>query len=223
VTQIFADERCRARLRELAAVTADVDASPVRVATRPETVAAVQAFARAAARAVADPTDVDGTHGAVESTYLRARRGADAVGDTVAAGEFYMQELKARRKGHRERVRGREGSGGAVKDYVSNWVLWVTTGYGERPSHVFGSSVVVVAGFAVVFGSFDTLIGPIESPVYRGVIGYLLLSFESFIAFVLGGAAVESRLVRLLANIEGFLGAFLIGLFVFTLTRSIKR
>jgi hypothetical protein len=52
----------------------------------------------------------------------------------------------------------------------------------------------------------------------------VILSLESFVGLVLGGAEpIGNPWVRLLASIEGFMGAFFIALFVFALTRSIHR
>jgi hypothetical protein len=59
---------------------------------------------------------------------------------------------------------------------------------------------------------------------YGTTVGYLILSLEPFITPVLGGTArIDEPRIRLLAEIEGFLRAFFIVLFVFTLTRSIHR
>lgn len=63
-----------------------------------------------------------------------------------------------------------------------------------------------------------------SEPLYGDAIGYLVLSLQSFVTLVLGGAEdVGGPWIRLLARVEGFVGAFLIALFVFTLTRSIHR
>jgi hypothetical protein len=40
---------------------------------------------------------------------------------------------------------------------------------------------------------------------------------------LVGGAPISNPWIRLFALIEGFVGAFLVALFVFTLTRSIHR
>ena len=67
-------------------------------------------------------------------------------------------------------------------------------------------------------GGYAALGVPADSP------GELLLfSFQSFITFVIGPAPAESFSVRLLSSAQGFLGAFLVALFVFALTRSVDR
>ena len=160
--------------------------------------------------------------GELESTYLKAKNGANEIGDTKAAAEFFRREMLNRRDQYvptaldgaaapRERV-------AAAGRWAANSLLNVTAGYGERPSRVVGVSVGTILVFGGLFAAVQSV------PPYETSIGYLILSLESFITLVLGGAEdVGSPWIRLLAQIEGFVGAFLIALFVFTLTRSIHR
>jgi hypothetical protein len=91
---------------------------------------------------------------------------------------------------------------------------------------VLGSSLGIILGFAVLsfiqFGSgaFKPGSGPHGE---SGWVPYLILSFESFVTLVLGSPNIDNTYLRLLAEIEGFIGIFTIGLFVFTLTRAIHR
>lgn len=144
------------------------------------------------------------------------------MGDTgTAAGEFYIHEKHARRAFQWESTWSgsrRLPNGRALYDWASNVLLGLTSGYGERPRRVVVFSMAVVVLFAAVF----VLLLP--TPPYHPQFGYVLVSLESFITLVLGGAAaIEAPQVRLVAQVEGFLGAVLIALFVFTLTRSIDR
>lgn len=53
---------------------------------------------------------------------------------------------------------------------------------------------------------------------------YLLFSFQRFITFILGPPPSPPLFgLRLASAVEGFIGAFFVALFVFTLTRSIDR
>jgi len=52
---------------------------------------------------------------------------------------------------------------------------------------------------------------------------HLTFSVQSFVSLVLGGPTVENAFVSFIGATEGFLGGFMIALFVFTLTRSIAR
>lgn len=165
---------------------------------------------------LAEPDAYEPQLSTLESTYLRARNGADQAGDTTAVGEFYIQELRQRRGQHWRRI-WTGGGVGAAWDFVSNGLFDLTAGYGERPRNVFAIAVALVGLFTGVFAL------AMNDPPYGWTAGYLILSLESFVTLVLGGADSVPSTIRLIAQIEGFLGAFLIALFVFTLTRSIDR
>lgn len=167
---------------------------------------------------VADPAP---SPGKLESTYLKAKNGANTVSDTRAAAEFFRNEMRFRRYQYipqiREAASWRTRATAAWR-WGANLLLDITAGYGERPSRVVLSSVGVILFFTGLFGVTT------DAPPYDTPVGYLILSLESFITLVLGGAEdVTAPGIRLLAEIEGFIGAFLIALFVFTLTRSIHR
>ena len=160
--------------------------------------------------------------GDLEGTYLKAKNGANEIGDTKAAAEFFRREMLYRREQYRPTVMDRSEDlrtrVAAAGRWGANTLLNLTAGYGERPSRVIGVSVGTILLFSAVFSLVQSAT-PYETPI-----GYLILSLESFITLVLGGAEdVGSPWIRLLAQIEGFVGAFLIALFVFTLTRSIHR
>lgn len=163
--------------------------------------------------------DVDGhklTYPRLEATYLRARNGADAVGDATAAGEFYIKEMYYRRKQHRARI-GNDGWLWPTYDWGSNCLLALSSVYGERPGRVMGIASGLIVGFAIVFA------GLMRDQPYDQPFGYVILSLESFVTLVLGGAEDVPSGIRFIAQVEGFLGGFLIALFVFTLTRSLHR
>lgn len=156
----------------------------------------------------------------VEATFLKAKNGANEVGDTTAAAEFFRREMRARRRTHSERVRHGGGADRlvAASQWVGNALLWGVAGYGERPSRVVATAVTVVAAGAV--GFWATL----DKPPHGHPVGYLVVSLESFLTLVLaGGAPISNPWVRLFALVEGFAGAFLVALFVFMLTRLIHR
>ena len=111
----------------------------------------------------------------------------------------------------------------ALKDWLANLLLWAFTGYGERPQRVLGWAFAIIFGFAIVFwalrGSF------VDPPPYGTPAGYLLVSLGSFVTMVIDSPVIrdEATLVRLLSQVEGFLGVSFVALIVFTLTRSIHR
>lgn len=162
----------------------------------------------------------------IETTYLKAKNGAGAVGDQKAAGKFFRWEMIWRRRSHTDlparstpyswlqHVRAR-------KDWLVNLLFGLMAGHGERPRRVVGFSLAIVFTFTGVFAAaWNSQSHPYEHPA-----GYLILSIESFVTLVLGGAASirDPWWLRLLAEAEGFTGVFLIALFVFTLTRSVHR
>ncbi|ELY93789.1 hypothetical protein C483_03899 [Natrialba hulunbeirensis JCM 10989] len=158
----------------------------------------------------------------LESTYLKAKHGAKAVGDSKAAGEFFRHEMRYRRDGHAKRAREVGWSRSRIVDsgkWVANAVFGAVAGHGERPGRVVLTAAGIVAGFALLYAALWP-----GSPPYGGAVGYLMFSLESFVTLVLGGSVpVERTAVRLAAQVQAFVGAFLIALFVFTLTRSIQR
>jgi uncharacterized protein YjbI with pentapeptide repeats len=169
-----------------------------------------------------EPDDFDPSPGDLESTFLKAKNGANQVGDTAAAAEFFRLEMLFRRRSHGQIVRhgGRSLSHRVVSvgRWIGNLLLSLTAGYGERPSRVVATAVATVAVFTV---GFWALLG---RPPHGHPLGYLVVSLESFLTLVLaGGAPISNPWIRLFALVEGFVGAFLVALFVFTLTRSIHR
>jgi fumarate reductase subunit D len=131
--------------------------------------------------------------------------------------------------------------------WLKNAFLWGTMGYGEKPQRVIYSSILLVVGFTVVFSWVDGFDGTKDitynwgcgDPVTNGVfefgcntvstlglgswMDYLLVSFQSFITFVLASVTGVSPTIRLVAQLEGFVGAFMVALLVFALTRSVHR
>lgn len=165
--------------------------------------------------------------GELEATYMKAKIGASRTGHTKATAEFFQKELLFRRDKHLTRILESSRSVGdrlrSIWHWVANSLLWWVTGYGERPFRVIGASIAVIVFFVGAFHVGWTAIAEAPPSSYQGVLGSLLLSFESFTTLVLGGGNVETQVIRLIGYVEGFIGAFLIALFVFTITRSIRR
>lgn len=190
--------------------------------------------------------DLDGSYvqldfspGELETTYLRAKNGANQVHDNESASAFFQKEMRQRRYRYRGQMSAEltamynnlDGERSMVAslgrhvrpfgrssiNWVSNLILEATSSYGEKPSYVVLSSVAIVLGFGSGYAvSFPSL--------YRRLSQYFLLSFGSFVSFILGPTGdVTNSTVGFLTQVEGFIGAFFIALFVFTLTRSIHR
>lgn len=159
----------------------------------------------------------------LERTYMKAKNGADEVSDNESASAFFQKEMAYRQRKHGWAILNNELSPlRRFRESVS-WsklvILNIITGYGERSARVLLSAASTVGVFSLLF----YIVSPNQKP-YGDTVGYLILSLESFVTLVLGGSTeVNSIHLRLLAEIEGFLGAFFVALFVFTLTRSIHR
>jgi uncharacterized protein YjbI with pentapeptide repeats len=166
-------------------------------------------------------------HGAsidvLENTYLKAKNGANEVGDATAASEFFLREMRYRRRGH---LRNARDAGRPVSDrvvsfgrWVSSWFYNASSGYGERPMRPILFSLGLVVLFAATYSVLGIGVAGVGTPV-----SYLAFSFQVFVTLILGGPPeIPSPAVRLLTSFEAFVGAFFIALFVFALTRSIHR
>lgn len=156
----------------------------------------------------------------LESTYRKAKLGASQKGHPKAVSEFFQKELQYRRRTHGHRFWDRSAEYNRVKtawEWLANATLGATVGYGERPSKVVLTSVATVLLFAFIYIGLSAL------PPDSGFLSYLTYSFQGFIQLVVGISPKGELPVRLVTAFEGFLGAFIIALFVITLTRSIDR
>lgn len=194
------------------------------------------------------------TASTLETTYLRARRGADELGDTTAASKFFFREkryIKAqqyrqfadgvassifgRLNGDESRRHGEQSKLHSGRKWIASVLLEATCGYGELSLRPVNFSIFAISFYTLVY----LLIGALGQPPLtslvgsqRGLVevGYIILiqisfSIQSFVTLLFGSnpANKASLLVRILAATEGFLGAFLIALFVFAFTRSVYR
>ncbi len=160
----------------------------------------------------------------VEKTYLKAKQGASDRGNATAAGRFFRREMLARRRYHRHQAStgGVCSRLGAVSDWLQNTAIGVTTGYGERPGYVVVWSLGVVAAGSVVYA---VALDASTPPPDFGPAEYVVFSAQSFVSFVVGPPLQPASNVWLRAATatQGFLGAFLVALFVFALTRRVHR
>lgn len=162
----------------------------------------------------------DATLAELENLYLRAKNGANGVGETRAAAEFFTHEMRYRRLGYRQQLMNAENVSDAVTagwDWLGNIMLDVTCGYGERPFRPVVFSVGVIGVFALLFSVIQPDIA------YQKPVGYLIFSIEAFVSLILGLPQSAETVVNLLIVVEAFFGGFIIALLVFTLTRSVSR
>lgn len=164
--------------------------------------------------------DSDDDPARLENLYLHAKNGAKEIGETRAAAEFFILEMRYRRAGYRELIRNGEKSSRrlfATADWIGNALLDATCGYGERPSRPVIFSFGLVVAFAGLYAAMR-----LDLP-YEGQYGYLTFSLEAFVSLLLGQPATTGEIVSFFVALEGFFGGFMIALFVFTLTRSVSR
>jgi uncharacterized protein YjbI with pentapeptide repeats len=155
----------------------------------------------------------------VEATYLKAKNGASLIKDNTMSSHFFQIEMRYRRKKHIENLTEAGTTRTAGKQLirtVSNGTIGYIAGYGERPRNVFVTSLLTIGLFSALYR--------VVSPEYGDtLLDYLLLSTGSFVTLITGNPSPESTGLAILTQFEGFAGAFLIALFVFTLTRSVHR
>jgi len=162
------------------------------------------------------------TSAALQSTYAYAKNGANAAGDNASAGTFFYLERAASRRDQFETATTTDARPGlrtrlnALSKWARSLLLAGTAGYGEHPYRVVVASFVTIVVFGYLFQS--SLVAGEAS-----IVDTMTLSLQSFISFVLGPPESTSLSVEILSAVEGFIGAFFIGLFVFTLTRRVHR
>lgn len=156
----------------------------------------------------------------LENTYQKAKQGANDQGLNDIAAEFFIHEKRFKRHHHSQRIRAADSvfdRAYAGFNWLANLTMDATTGYGEHPRNVVFSSLSTVGLFTGIYWYLDSL--STESGLWE----YLLFSFQGFIQFIIGTSPQGGVATRLATAIEGFIGAFFIALFVFTLTRSLNR
>jgi len=156
----------------------------------------------------------------LENLYLRAKNGANEIGDNRAAAEFFTREMDYVRRGHWRRMVETSSPVTALRSagkWISNVSLKVSCGYGERPLRPVFFSLTVIMLFAGVYGAFDAPI------TYTKPLGFIIFSIVSFVSIILGLPEAAGTLLSFVIAVEAFIGGFTIALFVFTLTRSISR
>jgi len=158
----------------------------------------------------------------LEVTYLKAKNGAEKSGDSQSASQFFIKEMMYRRQRHLHRIFGHHDS--LLTKFklsflaTTNLIFSLTCGYGEKPRRTLISSIVIIVVYAILFSSI------VSNPPFNSSLGYLLLSVQSFTSLIVGPSASGTGFIDgfVIAS-EGFVGAFMIGLFIFALTRSVHR
>ncbi|GGL53944.1 pentapeptide repeat-containing protein [Halocalculus aciditolerans] len=183
-----------------------------------------------------DVAPVDLTAREEELTYMKAKAGADRIGDGRCQSGFFVREMRAR--GQRARDRRKDAGGPrewlrATLTHSYNRAFDWTCEYAEDPHRLVGVMFGVILAYAGLFWAGFRAAGTtleqgsttpdavMHAPV---ALDYILLSGEAFTTIVYYPAAVlPSWQVRLIAVSESLVGVLLSALFLFTLTRAVHR
>lgn len=182
-----------------------------------------------------------------ETTYLKAKNGAERVGDQKSASEFLIKEMELNRK--RQKIILKEdnlfksGENNAERElnhqwtkafskFVINWVLYYSCGYGERISKIgvltFASIMVPAILYPLTEGVLNTSTGNLISFQQSGIdintlAQSLYFSIVTFTTLGYGDYYPLGTGTKIIAGIESILGVFLAGLFIYSLGKRVAR
>ncbi len=155
---------------------------------------------------------VDGYKDA-EGTYRRIKHSLNNEGDYEKAGEFYIREMRMKRKRYREQHR--------LAKWIAFWLSAIVTGYGEKWRNVVMSAFAIVLIYAVAYYAVGA-ISPDGEDYDADFRESLYFSVVTFTTLGYGDYAPLTEW-QLLAVSEAFIGAFTIALFVLVFGRKMMR
>lgn len=105
--------------------------------------------------------------------------------------------------------------------YFPHALMGILCGYGEKPNRIVMSSLSIIIIYGILYYAFKAITASynyvgnysLGDCIYYSTITFTTLGYGDFIP-------KENVYCRLLAGSEAFIGAFMIGLFVFTLSRK---
>jgi len=106
--------------------------------------------------------------------------------------------------------------------YIPSLIMAILCGYGEKPYRVVVSSMVIIFSYSIMYASSSIL----KIPADANFMGFKLWDYIYFsiVTFTtVGFGDLTPRMVpflQMLTGSEAFIGAFMMGLFVFTLARK---
>lgn len=105
--------------------------------------------------------------------------------------------------------------------YIPLAIMGLLSGYGEKPNRVILSSASIVFIYALIYHSLNAITSSYSAIQNYSIWDYLYYSIVTFTTLGYGDLFPKANIgYRLLAGSEAFIGAFMIGLFVFTLSRK---
>ena len=135
-----------------------------------------------------------------------------------------------------ESGRGREASWASFKEktmeklwlrknknpaYLPIALMGLLSGYGEKPNRVILSSAAIIFIYSIIYHSLNSITSTYSAVKAHSFWDYIYYSIVTFTTLGYGDLIPKANIgYRLLAGSEAFIGAFMIGLFVFTLSRK---
>lgn len=168
----------------------------------------------------------------LEHTYLEAKQGASATGDSETASMFFGRELRYRRRRYATHARTGDHSLAHRIDAAGRWLtngfLDIVAGYGERPQRTAALALAVILTSALAYPatgglSTGTTVVSYDSHGLSAALDGLYFSVVTFATLGLGDVHPIGDLGRSIAAFEGLAGAFLTAVFVFSLGRRVTR
>jgi uncharacterized protein YjbI with pentapeptide repeats len=105
--------------------------------------------------------------------------------------------------------------------YLPMALMGLLCGYGEKPNRVILSSAVIVFIYSIIYSILNSITSASFSAADYSMWDYIYYSIVTFTTLGYGDLIPKANTgYRLLAGSEAFIGAFMIGLFVFTLSRK---
>lgn len=105
--------------------------------------------------------------------------------------------------------------------YIPMALMGLLSGYGEKPNRVIFSSAIIICIYSIIYHSLNAITSSYSYLNGYSFWDYIYYSIVTFTTLGYGDLVPKANIgYRLLAGSEAFTGAFMIGLFVFTLSRK---
>lgn len=105
--------------------------------------------------------------------------------------------------------------------YIPMALMGLLSGYGEKPNRVILSSAAIILMYSIIYYCQNAVAISYSSVKNYSIWDYIYYSIVTFTTLGYGDLVPKAHTgYRLLAGSEAFIGAFMIGLFVFTLSRK---
>ena len=99
-------------------------------------------------------------------------------------------------------------------------LMGLLSGWGEKPSRAVSASIIIIIMYALLYSIFDCIVSSFARSNSLQIFDYIYCSIVTFTTVGYGDFIPKSNAFsQLLAASEGFIGMFMMGLFVFTMGR----